>query len=282
MAERITPTLVGEGRMGEHNSDEQRVLHEQRSQDADQIAQQLGENETEPRKTIYKIVKKLGRDEAQRFVQKALEIDSAGGMMLPDLSRRRTIGGIFFYLVKTEAPPEMTRHIFPRRPTHLKKKTLPLEGQETVGMTPPVAPEAKLTAELPFTWEDRNAVLNQIAIEERGRTTVKVTLIGRPGKIVERGQSVVTTMQQSPNLPPLPRGLPIPQPEQIEQALYAVYISARQWRGVAEALKDPEDVLIIEGWQMLDKQTEAIAVFAMNTTTKKQQAAKKQAQSQKS
>jgi PHAX RNA-binding domain len=276
MAERITLTLVEEGRMGEHNSDEQRVLHEQRSKEADQIAQQLGETEAEPRKTIYKVVKKLGGDEAQRFVQKALEIESTGGMMVPDLSRRRTIGGIFFYLVKTELPAEVTRHIFPMRlPLHLKKKSHSHKPFEAKGMTPPVAPEAK-REQLPFTWESRIDALAEIAIEERGGTTVKVTLIGRPGKIVERGQSVVTTMQQSPKLPPLPKGLPIPKPDQIEHSLYAVYISAKQWNGVAEAMKDLEDVLIIEGWQLLDKQTETITVFAMNTTTKKLQAAKRQ------
>jgi hypothetical protein len=88
-------------------------------------------------------------------------------------------------------------------------------------------------------------------------------------------------MQQQAKVPALPKGLPTPKPELAEQTLYAVYIAARQWKGVAAAIKDPEDVLIIEGWQMLDKETGSIAVYAMNTTTKKLQVTKRQSQQQK-
>jgi molybdopterin-guanine dinucleotide biosynthesis protein len=63
---------------------------------------------------------------------------------------------------------------------------------------------------------------------------------------------------------------------------YVVYIASRQWRKVAEAIRDPEDVLIIEGFPQLDPQTSSIAVFATNTTTKKLQMAQRQAQAAKS
>ncbi len=263
--------------MDEHGSEEQRVLHQQRKEVAEQIAQTLGEAEIEPRKTIYRAVKKLGRDEAQHFVQKTLEIEREGGLMLPDKSRRRTPGGIFFSLIKTEVPPEVTRHIFPRRlPPHLKKKTQTEGTQETKRITPPAAPEA-IPAEPLFAWEDRIAALSEIAIEERGEAkSVKVTLIGKPGKIVERGQCIVTTMQQQPKLPALPKGLPIPALDQIEPTLFAVYIATKQWRKVADAMQDTEDVLIVEGVQLLDKTLpNAIAVFASNVTTKKLQAAQR-------
>lgn len=263
--------------MDEHGSEAQRVLHEQRRAVADQIAEQLGETEANPKRTIYRVVKKLGRDEALHFVERTLEIERTGGLMLPDQSRRRTAGGVFFYLVKTEAPPEITKHIFPRRlPAY--KRTSSQESQQAKATTPPVAPEAEPPR---FIWEERLTVLAEIASAERGETTVKVTLIGRPGRIVERGQCVLTTMQQSLKVPALPKGLPVPKPDQIEPSLYAVYISAKQWKEVAAAINDPEDVLVIEGWQMLDKQTESIAVYAMNTTTKKLQAAKRQSQQQK-
>jgi PHAX RNA-binding domain len=275
MSERITATMEEE-RMDEHDSETQRVLHEQRKEVADQIATQLGETEVEPRKTVYRAVKKLGRDQALHFVQRALEIESTGGLMVPDQSRRRTVGGVFFFLIKTEIPADVTRHIFPRRlPLNLiKKKTSPQESQEATSMTPPAAPEAKPAAP-PFAWEDRIAALAEIAIDEQGEVkNVKVTLIGRPGKIVERGQSIVTTMQQQPKLPPLPKGLPIPALDQIEPTLFEVYIATKQWRKVEEAIKDADDLLIVEGVQLLDKQLpNAIAVFASNVTTKKLQAA---------
>jgi hypothetical protein len=273
-----------EGRMDEHDSETQRVLHEQRKEVAEQIAAQLGEAEVEPRKTIYRAVKKLGRDQAQLFVQKALEIESAGGLMVPNGSRRRTIGGIFFFLIKTEVPADVTRHIFPRRlPPHLRKNALPRELQAAKEMTPPPAPEAMPAAEPPFVWEDRIVVLAEIAIEERGEIkSVKVTLIGRPGKVVERGQCIVTTMQQQPKLPPLPKGLPIPALDQIEPTMFAVYIATKQWRKVEEAIKDTNDLLIVEGVQLLDKKLpNAIAVFASNVTTRNLQAAQRKTEPQK-
>src|SRR6266699_40753 len=50
----------------------------------------------------------------------------------------------------------------------------------------------------------------------------------------------------------------------------------KQWRRVAEAMKDPEDTLIVEGFRQLDAQTGSIAVFATNTTTRKLQQAQRQ------
>ncbi len=278
MSERKTTAEMEVERMDE--DERQRVLHEQRGEVATRIAEQLGETEEEPRKTIYKIVKKLGTDEALRFMQKTLEVEAAGGIMVPDQSRRRTIGGVFFYLVKTEAPPEITKHIF-RKKIPIKKAKPQKEQAAKAATTP--APEVASPAP-PFTWADRIAVLAEIPNEERGEVrSVKITLIGRPGRIVERGQCIITTMQQqTTKLPPLPKGLPIPAPDQIEPTLFAVYIAVKQWNKVAEAINDPEDVLIVEGIQLLDKKLpNAIAVFASNVTTKKLQATQRQTQSQK-
>jgi len=74
----------------------------------------------------------------------------------------------------------------------------------------------------------------------------------------------------------LPAGLPLPSVEQVEATRYNVYIAAKQWRKVAEAIADPEDVLIVEGFQMLDRERGTIAVFASNVSTKKLQIAAKQ------
>jgi hypothetical protein len=74
-------------------------------------------------------------------------------------------------------------------------------------------------------------------------------------------------------VPSLPRGLPTPPSTPTN---YVVYIAAKQWRKVAEAIGDPEDVLIIEGFPQLDPETSSIAVFATNTTTKKLQMAQRQ------
>ncbi len=66
------------------------------------IAAQLGETESGPRATIWRIVRTIGPERAQAFVAQALEAEANGGMLIPDGSRKRTLGGIFFYLVRTQ------------------------------------------------------------------------------------------------------------------------------------------------------------------------------------
>ena len=99
---------------------------------------------------------------------------------------------------------------------------------------------------------------------------MKITLVGRPGTVIEREQYFVTIMESS-KAPSLPKD--VPTPAQIPTP-YTVYISSKQWKKVAEAITDPEDALIIEGFPQLDMQTKTIAVFTTNVTTKKLQAAK--------
>src|SRR5215813_4203483 len=72
---------------------------------AKQIAKQLDEKESHTLWHILKIVKALGETQAMTLVNQALEIEANGGMMVPDQSRRRTPGGIFFHLVSTIGQP---------------------------------------------------------------------------------------------------------------------------------------------------------------------------------
>ena len=48
-----------------------------------------------------------------------------------------------------------------------------------------------------MAWADRLAVLTELNAEKGQVTTVKITLIGRPGRIVERGACIVTSMESS-------------------------------------------------------------------------------------
>jgi hypothetical protein len=72
---------------------------------------------------------------------------------------------------------------------------------------------------------------------------VKITVIGRPGKIVDKGTCIVTVMEES-RTPALPKGLPTPTSTPTK---YAVYIASKQWAKVKDAMADPENVLIAEG-----------------------------------
>ena len=103
---------------------------------------------------------------------------------------------------------------------------------------------------------------------------MKITVIGRPGKMIDRGTCVVTSLQSS-KVPSLPKGVPTPPNA---ATTYTLYIASKQWRRVAEAMKDPEDTLIVEGFPQFDAQTGSIAVFATTATTKKLQQAQRQTQ----
>ena len=104
-------------------------------------------------------------------------------------------------------------------------------------------------------------------------TTVKVTLIGRPGKVVERSDFTLLLLQHSGPLPVLPKGIPLPL--KLLTTTSIVYLAAKHWRTVAEALKAPEDALIVEGVQFYDAEYVAITVLATNATTKLLQQAKR-------
>ena len=82
--------------------------------------------------------------------------------------------------------------------------------------------------------------------------------------MIEQSDLVLTTMK-STKTPALPKGLPTPPAEPTK---YALYLSKKHWAKVRESLKNPEDVLIVEGWQAFDKDLGGIAVWGTNVTTK--------------
>jgi hypothetical protein len=78
---------------------------------------------------------------------------------------------------------------------------------------------------------------------------VKLTLIGKPGKIIEKANVVLTSVQ-SKKAPTLPKGLPEP-PEELPT--YLVFIAKKQWEKVKDSItNNPDDKLIIEGYPVFD------------------------------
>jgi len=183
--------------------------------------------------------------------------------MLPDGSRRRTPGSTFFHLVR--ADDTLTRedrvYIFP-----------PQFGRN--GRAKAAATVATPATPAPLSaWADDDYRRVMAALQQNiGRaTTVKITVIGRPGAAVEQGQAVALALV-SEKLPDLPKGLPEPP----AGTRYTVFVARKPWAKVTEALAaDPEDAAIIEGYAALDPRVEGIAVYATSVTTKRLQAAKR-------
>jgi hypothetical protein len=236
---------------------------------AGEIAAQLGETDPEPAGLIARALRLLGAERVQATVARALEVEAAGGMMVPDGSRRRTPGGVFFYLLRTTIGQKDWYRIF--RP-------------QTTGHAPPGAPgapntlttgQATAAAATPFAWATFSVAAME-AMSERGEaTTVKLTAIGRPGKVVERGDVVLVAMR-SEKAPSFPKGVPAPESPQTD---YMALVGMKQWRKVAEALAaNPDDKVIIEGYPTVRPDFAGITVHATSATTTGIQAGKRAAQ----
>ncbi len=218
------------------------------------IARRLGETERTPIVQITKIVRQFGPEATHAWVEQAETIEAAGGMTLPD-GKRRTLGGVFFKLVKDALSPKDRYSIFP-----MQHKRPP--GVSTASPAAADTPAEPQDIEIPnATGEVR---------------TVKITVIGRPGRIVQDPRGFVTISMQRTGVPALPKGVPAPP---ATPTAYTVYIAQKQWQKVAEALQDPEDVLIVEGHPAHD--AGGITVYATNTTTKQLQQVQRQAQQAK-
>jgi hypothetical protein len=78
-----------------------------------ELAEKLGETEPYAVQKIALLVKLAGEDFTKSLVEESLQIDANGGQMTLDGSRRRTLGGVFFYLAKGKLPKELKHRIFP-------------------------------------------------------------------------------------------------------------------------------------------------------------------------
>ncbi len=224
------------------------------------IAQELGETQSVPINQIRRIVQRLGPEAALAVLEETKQIEAQGGLMLPDGSRRRTPGGVFFFLVRQRISPEDRAVIFPGWP----KRSKP-EAPRASTATPAAQPAAPVVP--PET-------LPNLSGEVR---TVKITLIGRPGPITTSPTGTITTTMHSRSVPSLPRGVPAPPPTPTP---YTVYIAPKQWAKVAAALGNPEDVLIVEGFPAADPARPGITVYATNVTTRQLQHAQRAARQQ--
>jgi hypothetical protein len=219
------------------------------------IADTLGETEHQPRAKLRNIVAAFGDEAALALLAEVQQIEADGGMMLPDGSRRRTPGGVYFHLAYHRLAPEQRQAIYGYK-----------RHKDGNGTPPPP----------PATWSERGAWIDEARGKAKEANTVKITLVGTLGKTVEKQNFTLAMMTHTPRMDKLPKG--IPRPDQASKTTYIVYIGSKQWRKVKDALRNPEDVAIIEGVPSWDQEYEALAVFATSITTKLTQQAKREAQ----
>jgi hypothetical protein len=225
------------------------------------LAGVLGESQPEPLAALRQIIQLKGVRFAQHILEKAQQREAAGGMLTADKSRRRTLGGTFFAIARRHVSPEEHAQLWPgHTPPNTRSKRGDRDGP----------------ADRPTTWEANRADIYPTLTLNAGKAKpVKVTMIGRPGRITHQGSFIATVMQDD-STPDLPRGLPA-MPSAPRQ--YAVLIARKQWDKVAPALQaNQDDQLIVEGFAAYDAQLPGLVVHALKVVTKQQQIADRAAQ----
>jgi hypothetical protein len=215
-----------------------------------QVAEALGETKDVPLAQLRRAIGTIGRERALLLLEAARIVQAAGGMWLHGRHRPRTFGGVYFELLRRMLHGDARVFVFPR---------------------PPKAP-----TQTPLKWSERLPVVQELASERGVTSVIKMQLVGRPGRVSARGDCVMMQLSGT-KAPQLPKGLPMPSGG---AGVYTVYIAAKQWRRVADALRDPEDRLIVEGWPQPDPESRSVALFVTaETTTSLQRALRERQQS---
>jgi hypothetical protein len=122
-------------------------------------------------------------------------------------------------------------------------------------------------------WDEAQPVIAELTAQLGEASTVKVTVIGRPNQVVER-QGVIILALRSTKAPTLPKGLP---PLPATPTNYMIFVQQKQWNKVRDALQQPDDALIVEGYGVHAPRFAGITVYATQVTTTALHAATRQA-----
>ena len=231
---------------------------DQISQLARQVADALGEKSAQPITQIGGLIEKCGWQFVETVLAETEATQAAGGLLTHDRKRRRSKGGVFFYLAKGRMDPKLRSAIFPN---------FGKGGDGTI------APPG-------IDWEDRVAPMKALRAEAGQISGLTVSLSGRPGQLRIDGSSVMTVIEQREvKAPPYPKG--VPHFDTVDGVTrYYIFMSLRHWKRVEKALEDETDLLVIEGSAVYDAALEGIAILSTRVSTKALDYQKRKAKSQ--
>ena len=208
---------------------------------------------------IHRIITVLGPERAQTFLSATLEMEAQGGALTRKGDRKRTPGGLFFYLVREAISNRERRQIWPI----IRKKSAGRSEEPRPASPAPAA----------ITWDQVLELVQQVKTQPGEAKTVKITLVGRPLKIIQQTECVILSMKgKEPGS--FPKGLPTPPTG--SAITWAVFIANKQWTKVAASIAtEPEDNLIVEGYPLL-KDGMAVVLAQSCKSVLQEQAAKAQ------
>ena len=208
-----------------------------------EILARLGETDHGPMRQVRMIVEHAGEEFARDMLKETVELEATGGILTADGTRRRTAGGVYFYVVKGKLEPTLRQIIFPGY------------GQVEKGVS--------------IEWDQRDNLVNPIVeAGDFGMMTMapRITLYGRAKHIEKLENSFLMILENSLEPAAYARGVPTPPSE---PTLFSVYMGRGQYERISKMLRrNPKDSIIVEGTCMYDKQTGTIAVFALTVSSR--------------
>ena len=93
---------------------------------AQKFAESLGETDAKPIGQIAQLIEKCGLDFVTKLAEETEKIEAKDGIKTHDRKRRRTKGGVFFFLAKGRMDTKIRQEIFPNFGKHADGDVAPL------------------------------------------------------------------------------------------------------------------------------------------------------------
>jgi thiamine pyrophosphate-dependent acetolactate synthase large subunit-like protein len=124
--------VIGERRLAVSypEADRERELTSKQKKAVEAFCAELGEKDGKPTRQIEMLVRLCGSAFVQAIISEALAVDAAGGLMTLDGKRRRSKGGVFFFLAHNRVSAPVRHIVFTRKgrfPVETASET-PAEG----------------------------------------------------------------------------------------------------------------------------------------------------------
>ncbi len=197
------------------------------------IAERLGETATRPREQLARLLTLKSSTELEAVLTEAEQIAARHGLLTEDGSRPRTLGGIFFYLVRRTLSWRERAFVF--------------------GLPPDQLP-------MPKNWRNRKHLYADLTTAGTVRS-LRATLTGNPEKVVVMGQLVLCLFKVMPSPKGLEKGIEPPN----RMTSITMYIALKHWRVVAEHVAGG-GLLSIEGILAYDQGLEGVSLYARKVT----------------
>ena len=98
-----------------HADEGKQTLTAKQRKSVQQIVEDLQENEKVPLRQIESMIRFCGIQYVQALLDETYELEASEGLMTTDGARRRTRGGVFFYLARYRMSPALRKLIYNRK-----------------------------------------------------------------------------------------------------------------------------------------------------------------------